>query len=27
VLLLIGGLFLVRRDYAGNLAGGKPLTH
>jgi len=25
--LLIGGLFLVRRDYAGHLAGGKPLAH
>jgi len=26
-LLVIGGLFLVKRDYAGNLAGGKPLAH
>lgn len=27
VLLLVGGLVLVRKDYAGNLAGGKPLAH
>jgi hypothetical protein len=26
-LLLIGGLFLVRRDYAGHPPGGKPLAH
>ncbi len=27
VLLVFGGLFLVRRDYAGHLPGGKPLAH
>ena len=27
VLMVVGGLFLVRRDYAGRLAGGKPLAH
>ena len=26
VLLVLGGLFLVRRDYAGHLPGGKPLA-